>query len=899
MHNAAPRTLLYSFGPFELDPVQGSLARNGTRVKLQDLPCRLLVMLVERPGEIVTREEVRHGLWPENTFVEFDNSLGVAIRKIRDSLGDNSEAPRYVETIPRRGYRFLPPVTAHESTGVTVSKPLADGGGDASDLTTGTPALASQTSSLPARYLVPAAIILLLLGGAIYGFRIAPRHQSTRNEERTPTVLVRVRRSVAVLGFRNLPGHPKDNWLSAAFSEMLSTELASGGQLRLVSGEDVARAKSELPLTDEDTLAKSTLKRLYSDPGADVVVLGSYTPMAGKGMNRIRLDIRLQDTAAGETIAEESVTGSEENLFELASETGNHLREALGVGSLSAQAAAMARASLPSNQQAVRLYTAGRIRSWSFDFRGARDLLLMAVAADPSYAMAHSSLSEAYEHLGYDAKARAEAQRASELSAHLPPEERLLIEGQYRETMQEWPRAVQTYQSLFSLFPDSLEYGLHLAAAQRRTNPSESMRTLAALRHLPFPSGEDPRIDMIEAAAWITQDLAKAHAAAERAIAKGNAQGSHLLVARAYGMLCEQGSSVGATTAEALGACENARQSYAAAGDRDNEARTLSDFAVLYSQQGDLARAETMWREAIPEFRELGDMDAVAAATNNLGDVFFLRGSLNEAKKFLQQAFREYQAVGDKDGVALLLNDLGDLARERGDLEAALTTYRQAKATAEEIDDKSAVAYVLNGVGDVLADRGDLAGARKSYEESLTLRTQAGEKQTAAETRMGLAKLSVEEGHAEDAESAMRECIDQFHEEKQSDDQLAASVILLQTLIAQNKQVDAQKEMEGDQSLGAKSQNSFLRLQFALVSGRVALASDHPGSSRRMLEQVLREARAHGFVAVELEADLALAQLAKKTEPAAASEERLISVEKKARAKGFGLIARKAAAGRT
>src|SRR6202042_2959373 len=69
------------------------------------------VMLVERPGDIVTREEVRRRLWPENTFVEFDNSLGVAIRKVRDALNDDAEAPRYVETIPRRGYRFVAPVT--------------------------------------------------------------------------------------------------------------------------------------------------------------------------------------------------------------------------------------------------------------------------------------------------------------------------------------------------------------------------------------------------------------------------------------------------------------------------------------------------------------------------------------------------------------------------------------------------------------------------------------------------------------------------------------------------------------------------------------------------------------------------------------------------------------------
>src|SRR6201996_5214449 len=107
----SPKIARYRFGPFELDPEKGALSRKGIRVRLQDLPYRLLLMLVERPGEIVTREEVRQHLWPENTFVEFDNSLGVAIRKVRESLNDNAEAPNYVATLPRRGYRFVAPVT--------------------------------------------------------------------------------------------------------------------------------------------------------------------------------------------------------------------------------------------------------------------------------------------------------------------------------------------------------------------------------------------------------------------------------------------------------------------------------------------------------------------------------------------------------------------------------------------------------------------------------------------------------------------------------------------------------------------------------------------------------------------------------------------------------------------
>jgi DNA-binding winged helix-turn-helix (wHTH) protein len=111
------KRVLYRFGPFQRDASDTTLTRNGSQLKLQDLPYRLLVILVERPGEIVSREEVRQRLWPQNTFVEFDNSLGVAIRKIRDALGDNADASCYGETIPRRGYRFLAPVTTATEAG--------------------------------------------------------------------------------------------------------------------------------------------------------------------------------------------------------------------------------------------------------------------------------------------------------------------------------------------------------------------------------------------------------------------------------------------------------------------------------------------------------------------------------------------------------------------------------------------------------------------------------------------------------------------------------------------------------------------------------------------------------------------------------------------------------------
>src|SRR5215510_3371950 len=108
------------FGIFEVDHRAGELRRNGSRVKLQEQPFQILVALLDRPGEVVSRDELQKRLWPADTFVDFDHSLNAAIRRLRDALGDSAEHPRYVETVARRGYRFLAPVNGTKQIEVPV-----------------------------------------------------------------------------------------------------------------------------------------------------------------------------------------------------------------------------------------------------------------------------------------------------------------------------------------------------------------------------------------------------------------------------------------------------------------------------------------------------------------------------------------------------------------------------------------------------------------------------------------------------------------------------------------------------------------------------------------------------------------------------------------------------------
>jgi cholera toxin transcriptional activator len=111
------------FGVFELDLAAGELRKNGAKLRLQEQPFQVLALLLERPGDVVTREEVRQKLWPADTFVDFDHSLNTAVNKLRETLGDSASSPRYIETLARRGYRFIAPVQNSVGTAAPGSPP--------------------------------------------------------------------------------------------------------------------------------------------------------------------------------------------------------------------------------------------------------------------------------------------------------------------------------------------------------------------------------------------------------------------------------------------------------------------------------------------------------------------------------------------------------------------------------------------------------------------------------------------------------------------------------------------------------------------------------------------------------------------------------------------------------
>src|SRR5262249_49388353 len=161
------------------------------------------------------------------------------------------------------------------------------------------------------------------------------------------------------------------------------------------------------------------------------------------------------------------------------------------------------------------------------------------------------------------------------------------------------------------------------------------------------------------------------------------------------------------------------------------------------------------------------------------------------------------------------------------------------------------------------------------------------------ESALALERIAIDENDPAAAELAARKFQAQFHREQQSDDELAASTVLIKALLAEGKNSDAQLEADRNQSLASRNQNLIVQLQFKIQSALVLIASGHFDMAHSTLQQLLLEARSHGFVGVEFEARLALAQLEKASHHQAAADESFKSLDRSAHARGFGLIARK------
>ena len=786
----------------------------------------------------------------------------------------------------------------------------------------------SATGSWRSRKRIAAAVILTVLAVGTTALVERSRHPA-----RVESVAqLKARRSLAVLGFRNLSNKPDQDWIATALAEMVSTELAAGQQLRIIPGENVAHMKLDLALEAAGSYGSSTLRRIQQNLGADLIVQGSYLASSGGGL---RIDWQLQDPGAGGTIVAMSESGSEAHVADLVSQAGASLREKLGIAIVSPAELDKARAALPSDPRAAQLYSEALAKSRNFDPLAARDLLGKAIQVDPKHALSHSLLAESLFSLGYDTQARAEAKNAFELSSTLPRESQLLIEGRYHELADDFPAAIETYRSLWKFFPDNLDYGLRLATAQTKVSSSkDALLTIAELKKLPDPLDNDLRIDLAESYVLSTVgDFKRSQQIAEAVAEKAKLQGNRLLLADAR-----------YRESWALDRLGDFDKSFATSSEARNLAQQSGNLRVAASaasvmgsalyDKGDLEGARKAYEDALRLARQVGSQRTISVATANIGNTFYDQGNYTEARRYYEQALEINRRVDNKGGMASDLGNLANVLQGLGDLAGCLSAEEQALQAFRDVGDRRGEATTLGNLGSVLIDRGELIPAKQRFDqassllreigfqrdqvpvlvglaaileaqdhlpearaatlEALELGRQLKDDSDTALSQWQLADIAFEQGNAFEAEGLARSAVEEFDREKSVANGCSSAALLGRALLAQGKLKEAQSATDSALALCQKGQVKSSRFQATLAGAAVTFKTGKAARALQILDSLQAEIRRGGFGGYELESRLFMGEIELNSGKTATGRARLEALEKDAQQKNFGLIARKA-----
>jgi DNA-binding winged helix-turn-helix (wHTH) protein/TolB-like protein len=915
---------LYEFGPFQLDPEGRRLLRHGEVVSITPKAFDTLTRLVLRQGQVFSREELIAQIWPDTTVGEY--SLNQCIAVLRKALDDNSRRPAYIATLPGRGYAFIAEVQKISVTNGngTASEPPAPARaelGQGPDQEQNS----DRSANLWRIAFALAAVAAIMVSSLWFLFW----HLSSASA----THKVKARPSVAVLPLKNLAGRADAAWLSTALPEMLSTELESSRELRVVAREDARSPNASLPDSPpEDWKQKS--RRL----GADFLVTGGYTvlPQSGSAGERVRIDLTIRSAATGETVASTSQEGTVQDLFALLSRSGAELRHDLGAGPVSEVAEQQARATVPSNVEAAWLYASGLDKLRSTDPVAARQLLERAVASDPSFPLAHLALADAWHALGYQANEAAEARRAWELSSPLSRENQLRLEAHYLQTIPDWDKAIIDYRSLSTFYPDNIDYGLGLMGALNGAGKArEALTEVDTLRNLPLQSIDLARLDFAEALSQgALSDYKQAAAAADRAAQIAQTLGASWLATRA--LLYEAGALGSAAVPQAAtvrnkvrALCEasgdrackaviyrwrgietvnsdpdESERSFRAAldiareiGSRSEEENDLNGLAAVATGRGDFRTADRMYEDLLTSARQRQNKWSIQMAANNLGYDLLLEARLPEAQQAEEEALAVSRESGQKIGMADALIVLARILELRGDLDGARKDYEEARADYISVGNDETTAPAESGLGDLLRDRNDLAGARDKHQRALKYFSHAGDAASAANEELALAQLSLDERRFDDAAQMARKAADDFHAAKHYDEEALAQSLLAQASATQGRADEARKASQRAETIISQGQAQLLRLQVELAEEIAAAAlggkkHTRPAEASR-LQAIARDARAHGIVRVDLEARLARGSISGATGAHALAE-----VQNEASKDGYLLIATRAEAAR-
>ena len=457
-----PRVL--RFGIFELDVRAGELRKNGTKLKLQEQPFQVLCALLDQPGELVTREELRNRLWPVDTFVDFDHSLNAAIKRLRDALGESADAPVFIETMARRGYRFIAPLeTRADSMETNLS---TDAQGQGIFQRAGTVIGGGLWKSM-----APAGVAVLAL--AVVGYFYFPRAPKLTGRD-----------AIVLTDFVNTTG---DSVFDDTLKQGLRVQLEQSPFLNILSDQRVDEQLNLMGRSAGERLTPGLARDLCQRVGSKAVLKGSISRLG----NHYIIGLSASRCETGDTLGSEQVEAdNQEHVLTSLGESATKMRKRLGESLASVQKydAPIEQATTPS-LEALKAYSQGMKTLRATGVVTSLPFFQRAVELDPKFAMAYVRLATAYAYLNQPILTPENARKAYELRTKVSERERLYIEEEYYRFVtwdqeklvqhdevwqQTYPQDVEPYHELAFLYArlfGKYEAALHEAREAVRLEP--------------------------------------------------------------------------------------------------------------------------------------------------------------------------------------------------------------------------------------------------------------------------------------------------------------------------------------------------------------------------------------------------------------------------------------------
>jgi len=419
--------IVYQFGPFEVNAASGELLKNGRRIRLQEQPYRLLVALLENAGEVISREELRSRLWPDDTFVDFDGSLRVAVRKLREALDDNADDPRYIETIPKRGYRFLVP----EVRRVDAAHEAATLRDDPEPLKIVAPPLASgKRYNALLKYGITAVAVLILT--AIAAFLWQRRTQAKPLTEKDVLVLA---------DFANTTGDPV---FDGTLRQGLAIQLEQSPFLKIMDDGQLQRDLRLMNLQPGARITNQIAHDVCVREGGAATIDGA---IASLGKSYV-ITLRAITCQEGATLALEQIQAEDkEHVLRTLGSATTAMRSKLGesLNSIQKLNQPLEQATTPS-LDALQNYTAGLAVMGPGQFLASVPLFERAIAIDPKFTMAYYLMGVAYEQAGDMQRSAEYAERALSMVDRVSETERTEITAYYYRATGELDKEIDAYQ---------------------------------------------------------------------------------------------------------------------------------------------------------------------------------------------------------------------------------------------------------------------------------------------------------------------------------------------------------------------------------------------------------------------------------------------------------------------